>query len=105
MTDVFDGYHDHFDAAARLVILKALANEQGYSLNDTMVMGQLHTFAINRGRDYVRTQLAFLAGEAGAVILRTAGTAIIATLTEAGLDHVQHRRVLSGVAKPSPVRG
>ena len=31
-----------------------------------------------------------------------AGTVQVATITQAGLDHVQHRSVIDGIARPSP---
>lgn len=101
---IFDGYSDHFDATARLTILKALASEVDYRLNDTLLMRTLEAFAIKRGRGYLRNQLRWLEQEAGAVRLHEVGSVIVAELTEAGLDHVERRLVLDGVLKPSPVR-
>ncbi|WP_417423585.1 hypothetical protein [Hoeflea sp.] len=101
---MFEGYADHFDTEARLAILKALADETGYALPDSMITTILETFAIKRGREYVRNQLRWLEHSAGAVKLTVAGTALIAELTEPGLDHIERRRVLEGVKRPSPSR-
>lgn len=102
---MFDGYGDHYDANARLVILKALAQQTDYRLNDAMLAKALEAFAINKGRGYLKNQLRWLQEEASAVTISNMGTAIIAELTETGLDHVERRQVLEGVARPSPVRG
>lgn len=102
---MFEGYTDHYDGNARLIILKALANETGYRLNDNILAKALEAFAINKGRSYLRNQLKWLEAEAGAVKLTAIGTSVIAELTETGLDHVDRRQVLDGVARPSPVRG
>jgi hypothetical protein len=52
----------------------------------------------------VRNQLRWLERSVGAVKLTEAGTAMIAELIEPGLDHVERRRVLEGVKRPSPSR-
>lgn len=101
---MFEGYGDHYDAEARLVILKALGGETDYRLSDSMLTTMLEAFAIKRGREYVRNQLRWLEHSAGAVKLTVAGTALIAEMIEPGLDHVERRRVLEGVKRPSPSR-
>lgn len=102
---MFEGYVDHYDANARLVILKALAEQTDYRLNDAMLAAALQAFAINKGRSYLKNQLKWLEAEAGAVTVSRMGTAVIAELTETGLDHVERRQVLEGVLRPSAVRG
>jgi len=84
---------------ARLVILKALAGETNATLNETILVRVLETFGHTRSREWVRTQLLKLA-ELGAVRNVEAGTVMIATLTQAGLDHVERRSVIAGVARP-----
>jgi hypothetical protein len=49
----------------------------------------------------VRTQLRALA-DLGAVTLTEAGSVMIASLTRAGLDHVDGRGIIEGVRRPSP---
>jgi len=49
----------------------------------------------------VRTEMRKLE-EIGAVQLAEAGTILIASITRAGLDHVERRSVIEGVARPSP---
>jgi hypothetical protein len=102
---MFEGYREHYNAEARLVILRALSEETGYRLNDSMIAAILQSFGIDRGRAYVRNQLTWLCETAGAVSLLPAGTAVIAELREPGLDHVERRTVLEGVKRPSPRRG
>jgi hypothetical protein len=86
---------------ARLIILRELAEQPGYSLNDAMLQEVLRTFGINRSRDWLVEELRWLA-DVGAVTLREAGTAKIAVLAEKGRDHVEYRIVISGVKRPSP---
>lgn len=101
---MFDGYDDHYRATARLTILRALSDETDYRLADTMILRVLETFAIKRSRDWLRTELRWLE-DVGAIRRHEIGTVIVAELTEAGLDHVERRRVIEGILKPSPVRG
>lgn len=105
MTDIFEGYSDQYDAEARLIILKALNDEDNGRLSDAMLMHVLQAFAINRSREYLRTQLNWLKTEGGAVRLTEAGTAIIAQLTEKGEAHVNSLQLIVGVKRPSRPRG
>ncbi|SFZ85988.1 hypothetical protein SAMN02983003_3160 [Devosia enhydra] len=94
-------YAEFVDHDVRLIILKALADETNRSLNDSLLQAVLETFGHSKTRDYVRNQITWLEAEVGAVKTRPAGSTIIATLTQDGLDHVEHRRVLQGVKRPS----
>ncbi|WP_337267072.1 VpaChn25_0724 family phage protein [Oryzifoliimicrobium ureilyticus] len=87
---------------ARLVILKALSQETNNTLNESILTRVLETFGHTRSRQWVRTQIIKLA-ELGAVRTVEAGTVMIATLTQDGLDHVQRRSVIDGIARPSLV--
>lgn len=86
---------------ARLIILRALAEEPHYSLNKSLLQAQLESFGIARARPWVREELRRL-DDIGAVTNTEAGSVIIATLTAKGLDHVERRLVLEGVKRPSP---
>jgi len=86
---------------ARLIILRELAEQPGYSLNDAMLQEVLKTFGINRSRDWLAEELRWLA-DVGAVTLREAGTSKIALLSDKGRDHVEYRIVIPGVKRPSP---
>lgn len=97
----FADYSDHFDAEARLVILKALDEEPTKTMNDSLLLTILAKYAINRDRDYLRTQLGWLKTNGGAVELQQAGTVIIATLTERGANHLGRVSPISGIKLPS----
>lgn len=94
-----------YNPNARLVILKALAQQNDYRLNDALLLAELQSFAINKGKGFLRAQLQWLKDEAGAVLVTPMGTALIAELTETGLDHVERRQVIPGIARPSPAAG
>ena len=93
--------YDSFMAEdARLVILKELAKQTSSSLNETILQKVLETFGHTRSREWVRTQMRKLE-ELGAVSLVAAGTVMIATLRQPGLDHIERRSLIEGVARPS----
>lgn len=101
---MFEGYKDQYDASARLCILRALHEQNDNRLSESMITTVLQAFAINKGRDYVVNQLKWLADEAGAIKLREVGDTYIAELTQTGEDHVERRRALHGIKKPSAAR-
>jgi hypothetical protein len=87
---------------SRLVALKLLAEQPDRRLNSSLLREALaDSWAINRSREWLHVQLRFL-NEIGAVTITEAGTVLIATLTDRGLDHVERRVVLDGVKRPSP---
>ena len=95
------GYKEHMAKDARLVILRTLAGERDYTLNETILTAALDAFGHRQSREWVRTQLRKLE-ELGAVTLTEAGTVLIATITRTGLDHLELRTEVEGVARPSP---
>lgn len=98
MTTNFDEF---LTADARLVILRELNAQIDGRLNEALITRRLDDFGHNRSRDWVRTQLRFLA-DIGAVKIAEAGSIMIASITRTGIDHVERRMVLEGVSRPSP---
>jgi hypothetical protein len=88
---------------ARLIIVRELAAQPGYSLNEALLSETLQSFGITRSRDWLRDELRALA-ELGAVTVTEIGTVKVAVLTNKGLDHVERRIVIEGIKRPSPPR-
>ncbi|MER8964478.1 hypothetical protein NKI25_01940 [Mesorhizobium sp. M0808] len=97
MTD-FDAYLTY---DARLIILRELNRQTDGRLNEVLLTKTLDTFGHNRSREWVRTQLRKLA-ELGAVKVTEAGSVMVAAITRSGIDHVERRSIIEGVARPSP---
>lgn len=97
-------FADHVNADARLIILRELASQPGGRLNSSLLMRVLEAFGHNRSKEWLESQLHAL-DEIGAITARPVGTVIIAQLMQAGLDHVERRRVLADIARPSIVSG
>lgn len=94
-------YDEFLTLDARLVILKELAAQPDGRLNEVLIERVLDVFGHRRSREWIRTQLRKLE-ELGAVGLDDVGTVLVATLKRAGLDHVERRSLIDGVARPSP---
>ncbi|KGE00989.1 hypothetical protein [Rhizobium sp. YS-1r] len=94
-------FEEHAARDARLVILKGLNEQTDGRLNEVLLTGLLETFGHNRSREWVRTQLLKLK-ELGAVTLVEAGSVFVASITRAGVDHVQRRSIIEGINRPSP---
>lgn len=86
---------------ARLVILRELKAQLDGRLNDTLITRALEIYGHRRSREWVRTQLLVLK-DVGALALTEAGTVMVAELLRPGIDHVERRAQLAGVAVPSP---
>jgi len=95
-------YSDYTLKNVRLIILRALSEESDYTHNETILDEILKTFGHTKSRDYIRNQLRYLADDAGAITLREAGSVLIATITQRGLDHVGMKIEIEGVQKLRP---
>lgn len=87
---------------ARLIILRALAEETDNTLNSNLLVRILReTYGIKRERPWVHMELEYLS-EMGAVRLTDAGTVKVAVLTRLGERHLAREIAIEGVKRPSP---
>jgi len=86
---------------ARLVILKSLLLSPSGQMNETLIDEALRHFGHNRTRGWVRQQLRYLA-DMQAVVLDEPGSVLVATITRAGLDHLERKAFIEGVKVPRP---
>ena len=91
---------DGIGADARLMVLRELAKQTDGRLNDAVLARVLEAYGMRRSRDWVRTQLRRLA-DLEAIRIAEAGTVLVASLRQAGRDHVERRGVIEGVARPA----
>ncbi len=94
-------YERHLTLDARLVMLRAMRDQTDGRMNEVILEAVLDSFGHRRNRDWIRTQLRELKN-LGAVTLTEAGTVMIGAITRLGLDHVERRAIIEGVARPSP---
>ncbi|MBL4785100.1 MAG: hypothetical protein JKY49_06700 [Cohaesibacteraceae bacterium] len=95
-------YQDKINEDVRLVILRALYDQTDYKLNSAMIGLVLEGFGHTCSRDYIHNQLNWLSCDTGAIVVEEISSVRIAKLTSIGRDHVERRRVLPGVERPSP---
>ena len=85
---------------ARLVVLRALANQVDERLNSDLLLPQLDLFGIRKDRAWLHDEMRWLA-DMGAVTLFEAGSILVATLTEKGRRHLDRHIAIEGVQRPS----
>lgn len=85
---------------ARLIILKALAEQVNGSLDSSMIEEIMPSFAIRETRLWIHEQMEYLA-DRDAVTLTKAGTVMIATLNKRGRRHLQRDIAIEGILRPS----
>jgi Fe2+ or Zn2+ uptake regulation protein len=85
----------------RLAILRLLAEDSGYDLNESILHDGVNALGLDISRDQLRTQLAWL-NEQGCVLLDKVGSVQVAKLTERGLDASNGRARIPGIKRPTP---
>ncbi|MEH3091990.1 MAG: hypothetical protein PGN20_15390 [Agrobacterium cavarae] len=101
MTPLGIDYAKRIREDARLIILKALAEQVNESLASNILEDEvLPRFAIRQDRAWVHTQMEYLAN-LGAITTIDAGTVKIGSLTTMGLRHLQRAIAIEGVTRPS----
>jgi len=85
----------------RLVILRVLAEDPGYSMNTSLLHAALGSLGHTCTRDQVATDTAWLK-EQGLVDTQEAGPVTIVRLTGRGEDVAAGRTTVPGVRRPSP---
>ena len=86
---------------ARLIILRELARQNNYSLNEPLLQSTLESFGIAKPREWLREELRRME-DLGALVLTVAGSVMVASATLKGLDHVERRLTIEGIKRPSP---
>lgn len=94
-------YADLMNEDERLVILRALEQDLGYSHNESILHSVLERFGHKCSRDKVKTHLTWLQ-EQGLLTLETVGNIYVATITQRGADVATGRAMVPGVRRPSP---
>ena len=85
----------------RLVVLRALAEDAGYSHNESILQTILKLYGHQISRDQVRALIGWLA-EQDLVSVDKVGDLMIAKLTERGADVADGSAVVAGVKRPAP---
>jgi hypothetical protein len=84
---------------ARLIILRALAEQVNESLSSSIIEVVLQTFAIRQPRAWLHGEMEYLR-MMGAITVVDAGSVKIGTLTELGWRHLQRETIVEGVKRP-----
>lgn len=85
---------------ARLIMLKALADQADERLHSGILAEELKAFGIDRPREWIHGEMDWLA-EMGAITQTKVGSVSVATLTEKGARHLRRAIVIEGIKRPS----
>ena len=85
---------------ARLIVLKALAQQVDETLNSDLILPELVKFGIRRDRSWLHQEMRWLQ-TMGAVTVIEAGSLLVATLAETGRQHLDRMIAIEGVLRPS----
>lgn len=94
-------YEEIVAADRRLLILRALAAAEGYTLGERLVASFLRSMGHAASRAAVTADLDWLANEGLAQLQRTEGLTA-ARLTDRGLDVAEGRERHPGIRRPEP---
>lgn len=86
----------------RLAVLRLLADQQGYSCNDSVLHDALERLGHQCPRAIVRDDMSWLEERQLLKFEIIAGRIWVATLTERGADVAAGRSYVEGVKRPSP---
>ncbi|OSQ45550.1 hypothetical protein [Thalassospira sp. MCCC 1A01428] len=95
-------YRDFVAEKRRLTILRYLAEENGYSANDSVMHSVVEHFGFGCSRDMVRGDYAWLRDMGMVTVDEISTTVHAATITQRGLDVAAGRVQVAGIARPGP---
>ena len=97
-----NAFSDHVAREARLRILKELHGQADGRASELALRSVLDVYGIKRDRDWIATQLRKLE-LLDAIEISMLGQTMVARITRTGLDHVEERAVIEGVARPREI--
>lgn len=85
----------------RLILLRAMEEAPGYSLNESILHTVVTNFGHNVSRDIIKSEMSWLK-EQGLICINEVVGYYVATLTTRGADIATGRSTIPGVERPSP---
>lgn len=86
----------------RLAILRLLAADAAYAINESVMQAALDPLGHRVGRDVVRGEFAWLKEQGLVEVEQVTDAVHVARLTSRGLDVAEGRAVVPGVKRPRP---
>ena len=86
----------------RFVVLRHLADTPGYELNTELLSMGCQAQGVPTTEDQIRTAVSWLE-EQDLVRTDTVGSVLLVTLTKAGREVADGRRIVPGVMRPGPI--
>lgn len=86
----------------RLVILRALADESDYSMNESNIQICLKMFGHGKPRDVIKADIAWLEEQSLVTVKNLMDRIMVATITQRGQEVAEGVTVHPGVKRPGP---
>lgn len=87
----------------RFQVLRILRGQPNYTANQEVLLAALREAGHTLNRDQVKIELAWLAGNANALVDNAVSGVHIATLTMEGLEVLEGARIIPGIRRPLPL--
>ncbi len=94
-------FEEHLNKDRRLVILRFLLDMGGYRSNSSVIWAFMHDMGHAVSRDFVKTQIHWLAEQQLVSVTEPVTGVLMASLTERGADVAAGLVATPGVARPS----
>lgn len=95
-------YQDFVVENRRLALLRFLASDADYAMNDSVIQTALGSIGHGVSRDAVRGDFAWLAEQGLVKVEIVLGKIHVATITSRGADVSAGRAMVPGVSRPGP---
>jgi Fe2+ or Zn2+ uptake regulation protein len=95
-------YKKVFSEHLRITILRMLAEQPDYTLNDSMIRDIVPSYGFRPSRDFIRTQLAWLAEQGLVRMDTTKDGCCVVRLAERGEEVARGYATVPGVKRPFP---
>lgn len=95
-------YGDFVSEKRRLTILRYLAEENGYSANDSVMHSVVEHFGFGCSRDVVRGDFAWLRDLGLVTVEEVSSDVHSAKITQRGIDVSKGNARVAGIARPGP---
>lgn len=95
-------YSDTINEHLRITILRLLAEDNNYKINESLLLDLVGGFGFNPSRDNIRTQLAWLEEQGLLKVAKDTQSCWLAELTARGDDVAKCRTRVPGVKAPRP---
>jgi len=94
-------YAEQVRSHIRLAILQTLQVSPGYGVHEYLLLERVQSLGLGTSRDALRVEIGWLS-DAGLITTEPLEDALVARLTDRGIDAAAGQALIPGVARPRP---